>query len=181
MHSWTISRRIAAGFITLVCLAIAIGSVSLWRMLGITGHVVAMSTNVVPSFPILSGIIQQNMAAVRAVSNATLPGTDPAAMTEAERKFAAAVAAGVQLCDSYRAIFSDERDRELFTAAVTARDVLLVESRKVLELAAAGRTPEARTALESVVEPQADACIKLFGRDVAHMVDLSDARWTRPA
>jgi len=173
MHSWTISRRIAAGFIALVCLAVAIGGVSVWRMLGINGHVVAMSTNVVPSFPILGGITQQNMAAVRAASAAALKGADPAAVTEAERRFAAAVAGGAKLCDSYRAIFSDDTDRELFTAAVAARDVLLAACRNVLELAAAGRTAEARTAFEAVVEPQAEACNDLFGRDVAHMVDLS--------
>jgi methyl-accepting chemotaxis protein len=173
MSSWTISRRIAIGFVVLVCLAITIGVVSLWQMRGINGHVVALSTNVVPSFPILSGIMRENEAAVRAVTDAVLRADEPTAVAEAGRRFATAVAKGATLCDSYRGIFSDDRDRELFTAAVAARDALLGGSRQVLGLVTDGRGEEARGLLESTVERQVGDCNDLFDRGIAHMVAVS--------
>ncbi|MFM8984621.1 MAG: MCP four helix bundle domain-containing protein, partial [Planctomycetia bacterium] len=153
MSSWTISRRVAAGFIVVVCLAIAIGAASLWRMLGINGHVVAISTNVVPSFPILGGIIQADLAVLRAVSDAALRSGEPARVAAAERRFATAVATGSTLCGNYKKIFSDDKDRELFMAAVTARDRFLAAARQALTFVADGRGRDARDLLESQVEP----------------------------
>ena len=174
MGSWTISRRIAAGFVALVALAIAIGSVSLWRMLGINGHVVAISTNVVPSFPILAGIIRADVTALRAVSDAVLRAGDTAAVAAADRRFATAVSTGSTLCRNYEKIFSDVKDRDLFMAAVAARDRFLAAARQALTLVAEGRAREARDLLESEVEPQVDESITLFDRDVAYMVALSE-------
>jgi methyl-accepting chemotaxis protein len=175
MASWTISRRIAAGFVALVLLAVVIGGVSMWRMLGINGHVVSLSTNVVPSMATLSRIIQSNVAAVRAVSAAVLGADDAVALADAARTFDAAVAGGSRLCVTYReALISDDKDRDLFTAAVAARDAMLVESRNVLQLVAEGRATEARELLESKVEPQVDTCLDLFDRDIAHMLELSE-------
>jgi methyl-accepting chemotaxis protein len=108
------------------------------------------------------------------VSDAALRSGEPATVAAAERRFATAVATGSTLCGNYAKIFSDEKDRELFMAAVAARDRFLAAARQALTFVADGRGREARDLLESKVEPQLDESVALFDRDVGYMVTLSD-------
>jgi methyl-accepting chemotaxis protein len=173
MGSWTISRRIALGFATLMLLALALGLTSVWRIVGIGRHVTAVSANTVPSVVSLSRIIEANVTAVRAVSAAAMRGEDPAAVAEWRRRFTEAADRGTQLCDRYRPLISDDEDRTLFTDATAARDAFLAAARRAFAHLADGQAAEAERLVAAEVEPLASVCIDLFDRDVTHNMDLS--------
>jgi methyl-accepting chemotaxis protein len=176
MGSWTISRRIVAGFILLVALAVALGLTSVWRMMGIGGHVETLSTNTIPSLVALSRIMEANITAVRAVSTGVMRGDEPAAVAESQRSFDGAVSRGAKLCGHYRSgLISDDQDRTIFTAAEAARDSFLESARRAFALVTAGKARDAEHVLETEVEPRATACLDLFDRNVAYNLERSTA------
>ena len=54
MNNWTISRRIIAGFVTLVVFAVALGAFALWRLTGLAQDIVYLADNSIPTVLTLS-------------------------------------------------------------------------------------------------------------------------------
>ena len=49
MNNWTISRRIIAGFVTLVVFAVALGAFALWRLTGLAQDIGYLADNSIPT------------------------------------------------------------------------------------------------------------------------------------
>ena len=54
MNSWTISRRVIAGFATMLLIIIALGVFALWRLTGLAENIAYVADNSVPSILTLS-------------------------------------------------------------------------------------------------------------------------------
>ena len=102
MSTWTIPRRIVAGFITLFLIAALLGALSLWRVVDINKNVVVIATNSVPSVVSINRIIQNNMAGRRIVRQGVVDAAEGEKSTAAaEAAFAAVTKEGDKLCDEY--------------------------------------------------------------------------------
>ena len=66
MNSWPLPRRIQAGFALLVIVALFVGLLSLWRILGVSRNVAILADNAVPSIVAINRVIQTNLVAARA-------------------------------------------------------------------------------------------------------------------
>ena len=153
MSTWTIPRRIVAGFATLFLIALLLGCLSLWRVIDINENVVVMSTNSVPSVVSLNRIVQKNLVAARAVRRAMLDATEnPTAWANAGAVTDAAVKDGSALCAEYPQLIIDDKDRELFKIATSARDSLLTVIRRTMELLRDGKVDDARILLRDQLD-----------------------------
>ena len=118
MSTWTIPRRITVGFISLIALSLLLGFISLWRILSVNGHVVALATNSIPSVVTLNKIIQSNAEAAKAV-RVLLEESSAAPQSAAaeDAAFLTARAKGDELCSEYEKYLSDAEDARLFSEA----------------------------------------------------------------
>ena len=55
MKTWTISRRVIAGFATMLLIIIALGVFSLWRLTGLAQNLAYLADNALPSI-LLRGV-----------------------------------------------------------------------------------------------------------------------------
>ena len=53
MKTWTISRRVIAGFATMLLIIIALGVFSLWRLTGLAQNLAYLADNALPSILLL--------------------------------------------------------------------------------------------------------------------------------
>ena len=53
MNNWTISRRVIAGFVTIVLITVALGVFALWRLTGLSQNVTDLADNTLPSVLLL--------------------------------------------------------------------------------------------------------------------------------
>ena len=148
MSTWTIPRRIIAGFVALFLIALVLGCLSLWRVVDINENVVVMSTNSVPSVVSLNRIVQKNLVAARAVRRAMLDATDnPTSWGNAGAMVDAAVKDGNALCAEYPSLILDDKDRQLFKIAAGARDALLAVVGQAMGMLRDGKVDDARILL----------------------------------
>ena len=60
MSTWTISRRIIAGFVTMVLITVALGGFALWRLKGLTQHIAYLADHTLPSVLTLRAAANQS-------------------------------------------------------------------------------------------------------------------------
>ena len=56
MNNWTISRRIIAGFITMLLITVALGVFALWRLTGLAQDIAYLADNTLPSVLLLGEV-----------------------------------------------------------------------------------------------------------------------------
>jgi methyl-accepting chemotaxis protein len=177
MNTWTIPRRIVAGFITLFLIALLLGALSLWRVVDINRNVVVLATNSVPSVVGLNRIVQKNLVAARSVRRAMLDAVDdPKSWTTAGAAVDAAVKDGDALCAEYPSFFVDERDRQVFKAATTARDSLLAVVRGVIGLLKDGNHEAARDLVRDRLDPAVQESTDRFNDCIEYNTGVAQAQ-----
>ena len=177
MSTWTIPRRIIAGFITLFLIASLLGALSLWRVVDINENVAVMAANSVPSVVSLNRIVQKNLVAARAVRRAMLDALDDAkSWTTAGAVVDAAVKDGDALCADYPKLFYDERDRQLFKAATTAREALLAVVRDAVSLLKEGKPEVARDLLRDRLEPVVQESMDRFNECIEYNTSVAQSQ-----
>ena len=177
MSTWTIPRRIALGFASLLAIAILLGSLSLWRVSDMGKSIGVIADNTVPSLVALGGIQQANTAATRSVRRSIIEAAeDPQSWQKHEKAFEAAVKRGDELREAYGKLTFDDRERQLFIRAVACRSELLEVCRDALALVHDKKLDEARTILRDRIDPQGQECIGLFDEAVQHNVGIAQAQ-----
>ena len=58
MNNWTISRRVIAGFATMLLIIIALGVFALWRLTGLAQNIADLADSSLPSVLLLSEACQ---------------------------------------------------------------------------------------------------------------------------
>jgi methyl-accepting chemotaxis protein len=173
MLTWTIPRRVAAGFAVLLVAALAVGGTALVRLEGVTGNVETLATNLVPSVTTLSRLVESNLVALLAVRNAA-NATDPDAMREWIDTLQTTIEEGDRDVMTYtRDLISDEEDGRLFRHACEARDSLIAEIRRAEALIAEGKATEARTAILANGNTLAKTCLDRFNVSIDYMLNLT--------
>jgi len=163
MNTWTIPRRIVAGFVTLSLISAILGCLSLWRVVDINRNIDVMATNSVPSLLCLNKVVQKNLMTSRAARSAMLKALDdPQAGALAVAPVDAFIKEGDSLCAEYRQLFYDDMDRQLFNAADTARNRLMEVIRESNSLIRDGRGEAARDFLRDHLEEPLQQSIDLF-------------------
>jgi len=177
MNTWTIPRRIVAGFITLFLIALLLGALSLWRVVDINRNVVVLATNSVPSVVGLNRIVQKNLVAARSVRRAMLDAVDdPKSWTAAGAAVDAAVKDGDALCAEYPSFFVGERDRQVFKAATTARDSLLAVVREVIGLLKDGNREAAGDLVRDRLDPAVQESTDRFNDCIEYNIGVAQAQ-----
>lgn len=177
MSTWTIPRRIVAGFITLFLIAALLGALSLWRVVDINKNVVVLATNSVPSVVSLNRIIQNNMAGRRIVRQGVVDAAEGEKSTAAaEAAFAAVTKEGDKLRDEYMPLILNAQERQLFNAASAARDKLIAAASDVLSRVSAGDLEAARTAMRSRMDAADQECMDRFNECIEYNTGVAQSQ-----
>ena len=177
MSTWTIPRRIVAGFITLFLIAALLGALSLWRVVDINKNVVVIATNSVPSVVSINRIIQNNMAGRRIVRQGVVDAAEGEKSTAAaEAAFAAVTKEGDKLCDEYMPFILNSQERQLFNAASAARDKLIAAASDVLSRVSAGDLEAARTAMRSRMDAADQECMDRFNECIEYNASVAQSQ-----
>jgi len=157
MITWTIPRRLAAAFTVLVLLTLLLGLAGLWRFVTLADRITSpkdgLAANIIPSIATLNEISTLTTR-VRRVAQRSIGFEKGSAEFQAEvAALDKARADGDALCGKYEAMISDDRDRELFTKAASARSKLLAEVDAMMELIREGKASDAGSALITKVDP----------------------------
>ena len=177
MNTWTIPRRITAGFITLFLISLLLGCLSLWRVVDINKNVVVVANNSVPSVVSLNRIVQKNLVTARAVRRAMLDALDdPKSWTTAGASVDAAVKEADALCAEYPKLIFDEKEGQLFKAAVTARDTLLVVVRDAIALLRDGKPEAARDLLRDRLDIEVQESVDRFNECIEYNTGFAQSQ-----
>ena len=169
MSTWTIPRRIIAGFITLFLIATLLGGLSLWRVVDINKNVVVIATNSVPSVVSLNRIIQNNTAGRRIVRQCVVDAAEGEKSTAAaEAAFAAVTKEGDKLRDEYMPLIDNPQEQQLFNTASAARDKLIAAASDVLSRVSAGDLEAARTAIRGRMDAADQECMDRFNECIEY-------------
>jgi methyl-accepting chemotaxis protein len=177
MSTWTIPRRIVAGFITLFLIAALLGALSLWRVVDINKNVVVLATNSVPSVVSLNRIIQNNMAGRRIVRQCVVDAAEGEKSTAAaEAAFAAVTKEGDKIRDGYMPFILNAQERSLFNTASAARDKLIAAASDVLSRVSAGDLEAARTAMRSRMDAADQECMDRFNECIEYNTGVAQSQ-----
>ena len=177
MSTWTIPRRIIAGFITLFLIAVLLGALSLWRVVDINKNVVVIATNSVPSVVSINRIIQNNMAGRRIVRQCIVDAAEGEKSTAAaEAAFAAVTKEGDKLRDEYTPLILSSQERQLFNAASAARDRLIAAALDVISLVSAGDLEAARTAIRGRMDAADQECMDRFNECIEYNTGVAQSQ-----
>jgi methyl-accepting chemotaxis protein len=177
MNTWTIPRRITAGFITLFLISLLLGCLSLWRVVDINKNVVVVANNCVPSVVSLNRIVQKNLVTARGVRRAMLDALDdPKSWTTAGASVDAAVKEADAMCAEYPKLIYDEKEGQLFKAAVTARDSLLVVVRDAIALLRDGKPEAARDLLRDRLDIEVQESLDRFNECIEYNIGVAQSQ-----
>jgi methyl-accepting chemotaxis protein len=172
MVTWTIPRRVAAGFAVLLLAALIAGGTALVRLRAVADSVETLADNQVPSIITLSRIAESNLVALLAIRSAT-HATDPAGIEQWLETMRTSIADGNREVAHYRSFISDDKDDRLYRQSCEARDALLAEIRTAEKLILDGKSDEAREAILAKGTPLADRCLELFNETIEHNLELT--------
>ncbi|MFM9195571.1 MAG: methyl-accepting chemotaxis protein, partial [Planctomycetia bacterium] len=174
MSTWTVPRRIAAGFLTLFLLMTLLGVLSLWLVVTINRDSEVLSNNVVPSMVKLNRIIQTNIAGRRIIRQAVIDAAnDPTAVAAARSRFDAAAAEGKKLCAEYGPLLLGEQEREIFRTASLSRDTFLAAATDVLVRVGEGDLDGAREIMRDRMDPADQSCLDRFNAAIEYNADVA--------
>jgi methyl-accepting chemotaxis protein len=169
MTTWTVPRRIAAGFLTLFLVALVLGCLSLWLVVDINRNVVVMSNNSVPSIISLNRIIQKNIAGRRIIRQAVIDAAnDPKSVVDARAAFDVVAKEGGKLCAEYVPFILGEEERQVFNAASVSRDKLFAVASEVLAKVGEGDLDAARNLIRDRMDPADQECMDRFNATIEY-------------
>jgi methyl-accepting chemotaxis protein len=151
MSNWTISRRIIAGFVTMVLIAVALGAFALWRLTGLAQNVADLADHTLPRLLTLREFANQsrdNLVWTLQVE----PGSSDR-NTQLEQQIAAGTARRDDLFKTYEGMIADGEDRRLFEEVSRARDAMTASRTRALELLRENKADEAQKLLQEAVIP----------------------------
>jgi methyl-accepting chemotaxis protein len=171
MNNWTISRRIIAGFITLVVFAVALGAFALWRLTGLAQDIVYLADNSIPTVLTLSeaaNVSRDNLISLLQIDEGATERN-----TQLEEKITANAGRRDILLKNYEAMISDEEDRRLFEDVKRARDIMIASRSRAVELMKENKPDESRKMQQEVVIPDHEKFLKAIDLDIDYNAKLA--------
>jgi methyl-accepting chemotaxis protein len=168
MNNWTISRRIIAGFTTMVLITVALGVFALWRLTGLAHNIADVADNSLPSVVALGDIA--NLSRDNLISLLRLSGEGSAERNaQLEQKIAANSTRREELIKNYEAtLIANDEDRRLFEESNRALETMTTSRNRALELLKQSKPEESRKIQEDVVIPNYEKYLKALDADVEY-------------
>ena len=167
MNSWTISRRISAGFASVLIITFLLGAFALWRLHSLRREVTELSDAALPSVLILNetgSLSRDNMVLAQEF---ILAGTEEERL-RIEKEIAENRAQIDELYRQYAPLVSDAEDRRLFDDTKRTRAAFATVRNRLLELVRQNRVEESRKWLAESVFPAYEAAIQAVKIHVAY-------------
>jgi methyl-accepting chemotaxis protein len=176
MNNWTISRRVVAGFATMLLIIVALGVFALWRMMGLAQNISVLADGSLPSVLTLkqaANVSRDNLIYLLQID----PQGSAERNTQLEQKIAANTVRRDELLKAYESqgLISDDEDRRLFDEVKRARETMTVSRSRSIELLHQGKADEARQLQEETVIPDYDKYLKAIDLDVEYNAKLGQA------
>ncbi len=179
MNTSATPRRIALGFLAIVTLAVGLGILSLWLILGLSHSVTNLAENTVPSMVALSLVKDNVTVAVRSARRCVML-EEATAIAIAQRDYESAKTDGDNAEIAYESLVSDVEDGRLFAAARAKRRLFHEKADRLITLALAGNrdlskgSDAAQSWLVDEVDPAGAECLKAFQGDIAYNTRLAE-------
>lgn len=158
MNSWTISRRISAGFASVLIITLLLGVFALWRLHSLREDLTELADNSLPSVLLLNetgSLSRDNMILVQRFYHADVE--------DRRQKIEQLIAEKRDRIDAlyrqYEPLLSDSEDRRLFEESKRTRTVFSETRGRAMELIRQGKSEEARKVLIDLVFPAYEASI----------------------
>jgi methyl-accepting chemotaxis protein len=148
MSNWTISRRIIAGFITIVLITVGVGGFALWRLEGLGRNISDLADHTLPR--VLTLREAANQSRDNLITTLQIDPGSSERNSQLEQKLAAGTMRRDELLKSYEGMVSENEDRRLFD------EVKVEESEKLQQ--------------EAVI-PDYDKYLKAIDADVAYIAN----------
>ena len=171
MNNWTISRRVIAGFATMLLIIIALGVFALWRLTGLAQNVADLADSTLPSVLSLeenANLSRDNLIYLERIGTAASAEEN----AQLEQKIAANKSRVDELMKNYEAQISDDQDRRLFEEIKRTREVMTMARSRATELVNQNKTDEALKLTNEVVIPAYDKFLKAIDSAVDYNTRL---------
>jgi hypothetical protein len=132
MSNWTISRRIIAGFITIVLITVGVGGFALWRLEGLGRNISDLADHTLPR--VLALREAANQSRDNLITTLQIDPGSSERNTQLEQKLATGTMRRDELLKSYEGMISDNEDRRLFDEFKRARDIMTASRTRALAL-----------------------------------------------
>ena len=174
MNNWTISRRVIAGFATMLLIIIALGVFALWRLTGLAQNIADLADSSLPSVLSLeenANLSRDNLIYLERIGTAASAEEN----AQLEQKIAANKSRVDELMKNYEAQISDDQDRRLFEEIKRTREVMTMARSRATELVNQNKTDEALKLTNEVVIPAYDKFLKAIDAAVDYKTKLGQA------
>jgi methyl-accepting chemotaxis protein len=151
MSNWTISRRIIAGFVTMVLIAVALGGFALWRLKGFAQNIADLADHALPR--VLTLREAANQSRDNLIGTLQIEPGSSERNTQLEQKLTTGAARRDELFKTYEGMISNDEDRRLFDEVKRAAAVMRASRIRALELLKENRADEAQKLLQEAVIP----------------------------
>src|SRR5215468_5506443 len=158
MSNWTISRRIIAGFVTTVLIAVALGGFSLWRLQGLAQNVAYLADHTLPS--VLTLREAANQSRDNLITTLQIEPGSSERNTQLEEKLAAGTARRQELFKTYEGMISNAEERRLFEEVKRTSDAVRASRTRSLELLKENKAEESDKLEQEEVIPNYNKYLK---------------------
>ena len=169
MSSWTISRRIIAGFITMVLIAVALGGFALWRLKGLALNIADLADHTLPR--VLTLRQAANQSRDNLITTLQIEPGSSDRNTQLEQKLGAGTARREELFKTYEGMISDDEDRRLFEEVRRTNDAVRASRTRSLELLKENKVEESDKLEREAVIPNYEKYLKAVDRNVNYIAD----------
>jgi methyl-accepting chemotaxis protein len=169
MSNWTISRRIIAGFITIVLITVGVGGFALWRLEGLGRNISDLADHTLPR--VLALREAANQSRDNLITTLQIDPGSSERNTQLEQKLAAGTMRRDELLKSYEGMISDNEDRRLFDEVKRARDIMTASRTRALALLKENKVEESEKLQQEAVIPDYDRYLKAIDAGAAYIAN----------
>jgi methyl-accepting chemotaxis protein len=175
MNNWKIGTRIAAGFASVIVIAMALGAFAYSRIGVINAGAVDIAENSLPSVYIM-GQIQTYAQKVLTSQLEHIHSSDPQEMAGAEAKLREIREKQGENFQKYEKLFSNDEDRRLFADVVASRKAFQDTWEEIMPISRIG-TPEAKKRALNIantsLRPLHEHYLEAVNKEIAFNQDLA--------
>ena len=176
MNNWTISRRVIAGFATMLLIIIALGVFALWRLTGLAQNVADLADSSLPSVLLLNEASKVSRGNLIDLLQIDVTGSSERNAV-LEQRIAANTVRRDELLKSYedRGLIADDEDRRLFQEVQRAKEIMTASRTRAIELAREGKAEESRQLQQEAVIPDYEKYLKAIDLTVDYKAKLGQS------
>jgi methyl-accepting chemotaxis protein len=176
VNNWTISRRVIAGFATMLLIILALGVFALWRLMGLAQNVAELADSSLPSVLLLNEASKVSRGNLIDLLQIDETGSSERNATH-EQRIAANTVRRDELLKSYkdRGLIVNDEDRRLFEEVQRTKEIMTASRGRAIELAHEGKAEESQQLQQQAVIPDYEKYLKAIDLTVDYKAKLGQA------